>query len=118
VSEAVDAVLSLPDLSPAERGQAVQSAHITYALFPRGEAAGLRDVLPHLRHVQAKFFALDEAGTEPCVPYAELIGILRDGGYAGRIHSEFEGFLWDDDLDALDQIARQQADVVRLWQAA
>jgi hypothetical protein len=118
VGDAVDAVLSLPGLSPAERGQAVQTAHITYALFPRGAAAGLRDVLPHLRHVQAKFFALDETGTEPCVPYAELIAILRDGGYTGRIHSEFEGFLWDDDLDALDQIARQQADVVRLWHGA
>jgi hypothetical protein len=117
VGDAVDAVLSLPGLSPAQQGQAVQAAHITYALFPRGEAAGLADVLPHLRHVQAKFFALDETGTEPCVPYAELIAILRDGGYTGRIHSEFEGFLWDDDLDALDQLRRQQADVVRLWAA-
>ncbi|NYJ08502.1 sugar phosphate isomerase/epimerase family protein [Petropleomorpha daqingensis] len=116
VDAAVDAVLSL-DLSPAERGQAVQAAHITYALFPRGEAAGLADVLPHLRHVQAKFFALDGAGTEPCVPHAELIAILRDGGYAGRIHSEFEGFLWDDDLDAMEQLRRHQADVVRLWAA-
>jgi len=116
VGDAVDAVLSL-DLSPAQRGQAVQAAHITYALFPRGEAAGLADVLPHLRHVQAKFFALDETGTEPCVPYAELIGILRDGGYTGRVHSEFEGFLWDDDLDAMDQLRRHQADVLRLWAA-
>jgi hypothetical protein len=117
VSDAVDAVLAL-DLSPAERGRAVQAAHITYALFPRGEAAGLADVLPHLRHVQAKFFALGETGTEPCVPYAQLIGILRDGGYTGRIHSEFEGFLWDDDLDAMDQLRRHQADVVRLWAAS
>jgi hypothetical protein len=117
VGDAVDAVLSLPGLSPDERGRAVQTAHITYALFPRGEAAGLRDVLPHLRHVQAKFFALDETGTEPCVPYPELVGILRDGGYAGRIHSELEGFLWDDDLDVLDQIRRQQAELLRLWTA-
>jgi len=115
VSDAVEAVLSLPGLSAAERGPAVQSAHITFALFPRGEAAGLADVLPHLRHVQAKFFALGPDGTEPCIPYAELLATLRDGGYAGRIHSEFEGFLWDDDLDALDQLARHQADVVRLW---
>jgi hypothetical protein len=68
--------------------------------------------------VQAKFFALDADDSEPCIPYPELIRTLRDGGYAGRIHSEFEGFLWDDDLDALDQIARQQAEIVRLWQSA
>ena len=117
VGDAVRAVLALPGLSPAEHGRAIQTAHITYALFPRGDAAGLADVLPHLRHVQAKFFALDADGHEPCVPNAELVAILRDGGYAGRIHSEFEGFLWDDDLDSLDQIRRQQNELLRLWAA-
>jgi len=116
VGEAVDAVLCLPGLSPAERGSAVQTAHIAYALFPRGEVAGLGDVLPHLRHVQAKFFALDDSGTEPCIPYAELVAVLRDGGYAGRVHSEFEGHLWSDDLDAMDQLRRHQRDISRLWQ--
>lgn len=64
--------------------------------------------------MQAKVFALDADDAEPCIPYPELVGILRDGGYTGRIHSEFEGFLWDD-LDAIDQIARQQRGLVRLW---
>ena len=116
VGEAVEAVLALP-LSPDERGAAVQTAHIAFALFRAGDPAGLRDVLPHLRHVQAKFFALDADDAEPCIPTPELIAILRDSGYAGGIHSEFEGFLWDDDLDAMDQIARQQRELVRLWNA-
>ena len=114
VGDAVEEVLAL-DLSPEERGLSVQTAHIAYALFRAGDPAGLQDVLPHLRHVQAKFFSLDAEGTEPCIPYPELITALRDGGYTGRIHSEFEGFLWDDDLDALDQIRRQQRQIVRLW---
>jgi len=114
VDEAVEEVLPLP-LSPEEMGASIQTAHIAYALFRAGDPAGLRDVLPHLRHVQAKFFALDAQDAEPCIPYPELIAILRETGYAGRLDSEFEGFLWDDDLDALDQIARQQRELVRLW---
>ena len=114
VGEAVEAVLAL-SLSPEQRGASVQTAHIAFALFRAGDPGGLRDVLPHLRHVQAKFFALDADDSEPCIPNPELVAILRDGGYTGRIHSEFEGFLWDDDLDALDQIARQQRALVRLW---
>jgi hypothetical protein len=115
VGEAVGAVLELPGLTDEERSQSIQTAHIAYALFRAGHPAGLGDVLPHLRHVQAKFFALGPDDAEPCIPYPQLLQILRDGGYAGRIHSEFEGFLWDDDLDAVDQITRQQRDLVRLW---
>ncbi|HEV7187402.1 MAG TPA: hypothetical protein VGN28_05860 [Blastococcus sp.] len=115
VGEAVTTVLELPGLTGEERGLSVQTAHIAYALFRAGDPGGLRDVLPHLRHVQAKFFALDTDDAEPCIPCPELITALREGGYTGRIHSEFEGFLWDDDLDAVDQITRQQRDIVRLW---
>lgn len=118
VAEAVEEVLALPGLSPDDRSLAVTTAHIAYALFRGGDPGGLRDVLPHLRHVQAKFFATDRDGSEPCIPYAQLIPILRDGGYRGRIHSEFEGFLWSDDLDAPAEIARQQRYLGRLWREA
>lgn len=88
VGEAVEAVLALSS-SPEERGIAIQTAHIAFALFRAGDPEGLRDVVGHLRHVQAKFFALDADDAEPCIPYPELVAILRDSGYAGRIHSEF-----------------------------
>ena len=101
--------------TPAGTRAAVQAAHIAYALFPRGDAGGLADVLPWLRHVQAKFFAVGPDGDEPCVPYPQLIATLRDAGYDGRIHSEFEGFLWSDELDAVEQIARQQHRIRALW---
>jgi hypothetical protein len=116
VGYAVDRILALPGLSPTERELAVTTAHTAFVLFRPGDVAGLRDVLPHLRHVQAKFFAVDPAGGEPCIPYEQLISLLRDEGYRGRIHSEFEGFLWSDHLDAMDQIARQQVHLVQLWQ--
>ena len=115
--EAVDRIRSLPGLSRTEAELATVTAHTAFVLFRPGDPGGLRDVLPHLRHVQAKFFAVGPDGVEPCIPYAGLIPLLRDAGYGGRIHSEFEGFLWSDELDAIDQIARQQAGLVRLWQA-
>lgn len=116
VVEAVDRIRSLPGLSPTEAELATITAHTAFVLFRPGDPEGLRDVVGHLRHVQAKFFAVGPDGSEPCIPYGELIPLLRDEGYGGRIHSEFEGFLWSDELDAIEQIARQQAFLVQLWQ--
>jgi hypothetical protein len=118
VAQAVDSIRSLPGLSPTQAELATITAHTAFVLFRPGDPAGLRDVVGHLRHVQAKFFAVGPDGAEPCIRYDELIPLLRDEGYAGRIHSEFEGFLWSDELDAMDQIARQQAYVTRLWEHA
>ena len=106
---------ALPGLDQAERGLSRQSAHISYALFRRGSTTGLAAVLPYLRHVQTKFFAVDADGSEPCIPYPELIGLLRTAGYRGRLHSEFEGFLWDGTLDARQQISAQHRYLRGLW---
>ena len=118
VGHAVQAITGLPGLSDLDRRMALTTAFTASALFRPGDPGGLLDVLPHLRHVQAKFFALDDGDDEPCIPYAELLPLLRDGGYTGRVHSEFEGFLWSDDLDTFDQLARHQAMVTRLWSTA
>jgi hypothetical protein len=118
VTDAVQTIVGLPGLSDDDRRLALTTAYTAAALFRPGEPEGLLDVLPHLRHVQAKFFALDADDLEPCIPYAQLLPLLRDGGYAGRIHSEFEGFLWSDELDTVDQLARHQRMVTRLWSAA
>lgn len=111
----VGELAAAPDLGPAGRGAAIQTAHISYALFRTGEVAGLDDVRPYLRHVQAKFFSVGPDGQDPCIPDAELIARLRGVGYTGRIHSEFEGFLWDDSLDAVQQIRWHQNRLRRLW---
>jgi hypothetical protein len=117
VGDAVQTIAGLPGLSDGDRRLALTTAYTAAALFRPGDPEGLLDVLPHLRHVQAKFFALDGDDREPCIPYDELLPLLRDGGYTGRVHSEFEGFLWSDDLDTLDQLARHQRMVTRLWSA-
>ncbi len=109
---------AVPGLDQVERGLSQQGAHISYTLFRRGSPAGLAAVLPHLRHVQTKFFAVAADGSEPCLPYPELVETLCRSGYSGRLHSEFEGFLWDDTLDARQQIFWQQAYLRRLWSAA
>ena len=118
LSDLLVEVDAMPGLDQVEHGLSRQSAHITYALFRRGSPAGLATVLPHLRHVQTKFFALAADGSEPCIPYPELIETLCRDGYSGRLHSEFEGFLWDDTLDARQQISSQQEYLRRLWSDA
>lgn len=105
-------------LSRSAADAAIHLAHVSYGLFRRGDIQGLSDTIPHLRHVQAKFFELGADDHEPCIPYPALISLLRASGYRGRVHSEFEGFLWADDLDPVDQIRRHQRSITDLWAAA
>lgn len=124
VGDCWDAELALDDALSQVRSAAadqvtaeaaIHLAHVAYGLFRRGDVNGLEDAMPHLRHVQAKFFELNRHNHEPCIPYPALISILRTAGYGGRVHSEFEGFLWSDDLDPIEQIRRHQQSITALW---
>jgi hypothetical protein len=57
--------------------------------------------------VHGKFFEIRD-GREPVVPIEELLGVLVEGGYSGYVSSEYEGWHWNTEADAFDQVARQQ----------
>jgi hypothetical protein len=67
------------------------------------------EILPDVVHVHGKFFEIADDGREPVVPIEELIDVLVAGGYEGYISSEYEGWHWNTQSDAFEQVARQQA---------
>jgi len=107
--------LSALSMTPLERELATYALFTSRALFRRGDVAGLYDLLPLLHHMQTKFFAADPGGADPCVPYDEIIPLLRGAGFGGRLHAEFEGGLWDPSLDTVAELRRHQGYLTRLW---
>ncbi len=92
-------------------------AAATHSMFLRTSPDTLRLVLPHLVHVHGKFFGIDADGEEPCVPYPEILGALRHGGYTGAIASEYLTWKPLTDLDAVAQVAAHHRMVRRHWGA-
>jgi hypothetical protein len=67
------------------------------------------EILPDVVHVHGKFFDIGVDGREPVVPIEELLEVLVEGGYAGYISSEYEGWHWNTGADAFEMVAREQA---------
>lgn len=103
-----DAVYAFGDPDPALREQVDREMRRPLAVEPRE----LADVLPHVVHVHAKFWDIDDALTDSHVPYPEIVAVLVEGGYAGSISSEYEGPR--DPYRASDMLRRQQAMLRRL----
>jgi hypothetical protein len=66
------------------------------------------EIMDDVVHVHGKFFAIDEEGRDPVVPFEELLPVFRDGGYTGYISSEYEGWHWDTESDPFELVVRQQ----------
>jgi sugar phosphate isomerase/epimerase len=71
------------------------------------------DIMPHILHVHAKFYDIDESGEEPAIDYGALVREFVTGGYRGYWSSEWEGHAFAD-LGDVDPIAlvRKQHDLV------
>jgi hypothetical protein len=116
--EALDNVVALweqgartPDLlaALAETGApaaALDEARSGFVRFGRQEPEAWLSFVPHVAYVHAKFWELDDDGDEPTVRNAEMIAMLRAGGYAGFVCSEWGGSEWGGsawvDASALD----------------
>ena len=77
----------------------------------------LRDFMPYIHHVHAKFYEMTDDGLEYSIPYEDVVPILLEGGYAGSLSSEYEGqrHIQDAfDVDEIEQVRRQQRLFARL----
>ena len=70
----------------AEAAMAETLRHAPYANPKR-----LGDYAPYFRHIQAKFYEMDEECTDPAFAYGEVIDELVRCGWTGTRSSEFEG---------------------------
>lgn len=88
-----------------------------WSMFHRTDPATIDQVLPHLAHVHAKFFGIDEHGEEPTIPYDAILGRLRDGGFAGALSSEYLSWRQAHETDSVEQVRAHHAMMRRLWAA-
>lgn len=96
----------------AEVAMAETLRHAPYA-NPRR----LAEYAPYFRHIQAKFYEMNEDCTDPSIAYAEVIDTLVGCGWEGTLSSEYEGNRWIQDAQAVDsreQVRRQHVMFERL----
>ncbi|MEV6345549.1 TIM barrel protein [Actinoplanes sp. NPDC051851] len=90
-------------------GPVVDQTRLAYTMFGHADPQGWREILDRVVHVHGKFYEIED-GTEPSIPYAELLGLLVEGGYDGVISSEWEGhaFATEHDVDAFALVGEHQ----------
>ena len=88
---------------------AQQFASESTLFWGHSEPAALQRMLPLIRHVHGKFYNADADGVDSAVRFAEVIDVLVGGGYDGSISFEYDGFLWNPNDSAIDQLRRIHA---------
>ena len=54
----------------------------------------LKDIIPYSFEMHGKFHYIDEGGSEPSIPYEEILPVLRDSGFEGYLICEYEDELY------------------------
>lgn len=99
-------------VGPVDRQLAVDATRYIYE-----DPRLLLDYMPYIHHVHAKFYEMTDDGEEYSIPYAEIVAVLREGGYEGYLSSEYEGNRHIQDafpVDSVDQVGRHQQMLARL----
>jgi hypothetical protein len=118
--DAVDGLVALwaQDASPQELfaaiaeidapAAALDEARAGFVRFGRQDPQAWLPLVPQIAYAHAKFWELDDAGDDPTTRTAELIDVLRDGGYDGFLSSEWGGSAWRDadEIDAFELVRR------------
>jgi sugar phosphate isomerase/epimerase len=71
----------------------------------------LLEFMPRIFHIHGKFYEMVDDHAEWSIPYAEIIAVLKQGGYDGYISSEYEGNRHIEDafpVDSFEQVRRHQ----------
>lgn len=96
----------------AEVAMAETLRHAPYANPKR-----IGEYVPYFRHIQAKFYEMNEDCTDPAIAYDEVIPALVKAGWEGTLSSEYEGNRWIQDVhevDSREQVRRQHVMFERL----
>ena len=97
-----------PVLEGSEEISAIDGDEVPEHLRPLNvPMEDLRQVLPHVHFIQAKFFDVDDQLHDLHVPWEPIIDTLLDAGWSGYLSSEYEGRR--DPYRGADQVRRQHA---------
>lgn len=81
---------------------------LAYHVVVKGDPDSLKEMLGQSVHIHGKFWSLDENDQETCIPYKELLTIVKNSGYHGFITTEYEGYAITPDYDGNDNVIRHQ----------
>lgn len=79
---------------------------LAYHVVVKGDPQSLRDMLSQSVHIHGKFWSLDENDMETCIPYPELLSIVKESNYSGFITTEYEGYELTPNYDGQDKVMR------------
>ena len=75
------------------------------------EPKRMLDFMQRIHNIHGKFYEMTDEIEEYSIPYDRIIQILKQGGYAGYICSEYEGNRWIEDAEpvqSVEQVRRHQ----------
>jgi sugar phosphate isomerase/epimerase len=76
-------------------------------LCPQDPRAWL-DIMPQVIHIHGKFYEFDSNGSEPSIPYEQLLPVFIRAGYQGYLSSEYEGTMYSS-ASGIDMVQKHQA---------
>lgn len=85
-------VAEIADMTPAEKSFAEMNE---YRCANSATLEEVRAIMPYTMYIHGKFYHIDENLEETCIPYREIIQIIKETGYTGFISSEYEGHGFD-----------------------
>ena len=88
--------------------------NLAMTMFGHMPVARLAELLPYTRHIHGKFYEVDASGSEPSIPYPELMDLLKKQGYHGTISAEWEGHAFSAATIGIQQVQAWNAMCTRL----
>ncbi len=88
--------------------------------FENYDISVLREYMPYIKNIHAKFYEMSEDYVEYSIPYDEIIPFLIDEGYNGYLCSEYEGNRFIHDafpVDSIEQVRRHHVMMKKLLEA-
>lgn len=78
-----------------------------YHILSNGKPGDVKEIMPYVIHVHAKFWDVDREGVDGGIDYDKLLPIIAESGYTGYLSSEFEGFILAKDYNGFAMVKSQ-----------
>jgi len=85
---------------------------------PAGKLEQLGGLLKYAHMIHGKFYYLADDQDDPCIPYSEIMPIIKKSGYDGYLIAEYEGHHFYTDPDDSEQLHRYWSMVKRMYDNA
>ncbi len=85
-----------------------------YHILSNGKPGDVKEIMPYVIHVHAKFWDVDREGVDGGIDYDKLLPIIAESGYTGYLSSEFEGFILAKDYNGFEMVKSQHENMHKI----